>query len=48
VNEVVAGGTSRTATFEFLLADAPERLELALRAGDAESDRWPIAIPRGK
>lgn len=45
VNEVVAGGTARTATFEFLLADAPERLEVALRAGGTESDRWTIAIP---
>ena len=45
VNEVVAGGTARTAKFEFLLSDAPERLEVALRAGGTESDRWPIAIP---
>ena len=45
VNELVAGGTSHTATFEFLLADAPQRLELSLRSGEAESDRWPIRIP---
>jgi hypothetical protein len=45
VNELVAGGTARTATFEFLLSDVPERLEVALRAGETESDRWPIAIP---
>jgi hypothetical protein len=45
VNELVPGGTSRTATFEFLLTDAPARLEVSLRAGDAESDRWPITIP---
>jgi TIR domain len=46
VNELVTGGTSRTARFEFRLTDAPERLELSLRAGDAESTRLPIAIPR--
>jgi hypothetical protein len=45
VNELVAGGTSHTARFEFLLADAPQRLELSLRSSEAESDRWPIRIP---
>jgi hypothetical protein len=45
VNEVVAGGASQTATFEFLLTDAPERLEVTVRASGAQSERWPIAIP---
>ena len=45
INELVAAGTSRTATFEFLLTDVPQRLELSWRSGPWESDRWPLAIP---
>ena len=45
INEVVAAGTSRTATFEFLLTDVPERLELSIRSGPWASDRWPLTIP---
>ena len=45
LSELVAAGTTKDAKLEFLLTDAPKKVELEFRYGPGDPVRVPFRIP---